>query len=95
MILWYTVGHWNSWFNAAIFISNRKLFPLQLILREILILNQQSDMMTGVHGSVDRSQIALTIKYATVMVSILPILFAYPYLQKHFVKGVMIGALKD
>lgn len=95
MVLWYAVGHWNSWFNAAIFINNRQLFPLQLILREILILNEQSDMMTGVSGSVNRAQIAQTIKYATVMVSILPILCVYPYLQKHFVKGVMIGAIKD
>jgi len=94
MVLFYGVGHWNAWFNAMIFLRKRELYPLQLILREILIANSVNDMMTGV-SDLDKEPIAETIKYATVMVATVPILFVYPFLQKYFVKGIMIGALKD
>lgn len=91
MVLYYGVGHWNSWFNAMVFLRKRELFPLQLILREILIQNSNSDT-TGM--AVDQVQASETIKYAVIMVATLPILFIYPFLQKYFVKGVMIGAVK-
>ncbi|MMZ56777.1 L-arabinose transport system permease protein AraQ [compost metagenome] len=94
MILWYAVGHWNSYFNALIYLRDRELFPLQLVLREILISNSTDNMMTGAATS-DRMDIGITIKYATIIVSTLPILVLYPFLQKYFVHGVMIGALKE
>jgi putative aldouronate transport system permease protein len=93
MILYYSVGHWNSWFNAMIFIRKRELFPLQLILREILIQNDTSNMSIGV-DAMDRESVAESIKYAIIIVATLPILTIYPFLQKYFVKGVMIGAVK-
>lgn len=94
MILWYAVGHWNSYFNALIYLRDRELFPLQLVLREILISNSTDNMMTGAATS-DRLDIGITIKYATIIVSTLPILVLYPFLQKYFVQGVLIGALKE
>jgi putative aldouronate transport system permease protein len=94
MLLFYGVYHWNSWFHAMIFIQDRELFPLQLILREILIANDTSDMMTGV-GSADAMPIGETIKYATIIIATVPILLLYPFLQKYFVKGVMIGGIKE
>ncbi len=93
MILFYGVGHWNSWFNAMIYLRTRDLFPLQLILREILIQNSTDSMMTGVGGG-DKMPVGETIKYATIIVATVPILCLYPFLQKYFVKGVMIGAIK-
>jgi putative aldouronate transport system permease protein len=93
MILFYGVGHWNSWFAAMIYLRKRELYPLQLILREILISSDINQMMTEV-GGMDREPVALTVKYATIVVATLPILCIYPFLQKYFVKGVMIGALK-
>jgi putative aldouronate transport system permease protein len=93
MVLFYGVGHWNSWFPAMIFLQDRELFPIQLILREILIANDTNSMMTNVSAG-DQMPIGETIKYATIIVSTLPILCLYPFLQKYFVKGVMIGAIK-
>ncbi len=93
MILFYGVYHWNSWFHAMIFLQNRDLFPLQLILREILIANDTSSMTSGV-STVDAMPIGETVKYATIVVATLPILLLYPFLQKYFVKGVMIGGIK-
>lgn len=92
--LYYTVAHWNSWFNASIYIRDRKLFPLQLVLREILIANDTSRMdMDASIG--DKAMIGETIKYAVIIVATLPVLVVYPFLQKYFVKGVMIGAVKE
>jgi putative aldouronate transport system permease protein len=93
MFLFYGVSHWNSWFSAMVYIRNRDLYPLQLILREILIANDTSTM-TGAGSIGDFEQIGLTIRYATVMVATVPILMIYPFLQKYFVKGIMIGAIK-
>jgi putative aldouronate transport system permease protein len=93
MVLFYGVGHWNSWFPAMIFLQDRELFPIQLILREILIANNTDSMMMNVTAG-DQMPIGETIKYATIIVSTLPILCLYPFLQKYFVKGVMIGAIK-
>lgn len=93
MLLYYGVAHWNTWFDAMIYIRKRSLYPLQLVLREILIINSTDSMMSDT-SIAERSSVSETIKYATIMVATLPILFAYPWLQKYFVKGVMIGALK-
>lgn len=93
MVLYYAVAHWNSWFNAMIFLKKRDLYPLQLILREVLIQNDTSSMTVGV-GSMDQESIGEAIKYAVIIVATLPILCVYPFLQKYFVKGVMIGAIK-
>lgn len=93
MVLFYGVGHWNEWFNASIYLTKRELFPLQLILREILIQNSTDSMMTDVGGA-DKALIGESVKYATIVVATLPILFVYPFLQKYFQKGFMIGSVK-
>lgn len=93
-VLFYAVGHWNAFFDAMIFLRDRQLYPLQLVLREILIVDDTSASMTGVLGG-DRYEIGETIKYATIIIATIPILLLYPFLQKHFVKGVMIGSLKE
>ncbi|OQB12673.1 MAG: L-arabinose transport system permease protein AraQ [Firmicutes bacterium ADurb.Bin193] len=94
MILYYGVGHWNSWFSAMIYLLRaRHLHPLQLVLREIILSNSTTDLMLS-EFDVERQDISETIKYAAIMVAILPIIAVYPFLQKYFVKGVMIGALK-
>lgn len=90
--LYYAVSHWNSWFNAMLFIRDRSHYPLQLILREILIQNDTTSMTAG--GAADEYLISETIQYATIVVATLPILTVYPFIQKYFVKGVMIGAVK-
>ncbi len=92
--LFYAVGHWNAFFSALIYLRDRTLYPLQLVLREILIANQVGDMTTGTLGG-DVEPIGETIKYATIIVATVPILFLYPFLQRYFVKGVMIGAIKE
>ncbi|MDQ0900660.1 carbohydrate ABC transporter permease [Paenibacillus sp. V4I7] len=94
MILWYAVGHWNSYFSALVYLRDREAYPLQLVLREILISNNTDSMMTG-SASDDKYAIGETIKYAAIIVSTLPIICLYPFLQKYFVKGVMIGAIKE
>ncbi|MEN6315101.1 MAG: carbohydrate ABC transporter permease [Clostridiaceae bacterium] len=93
MVLYYGVGHWNSWFNALIFLRKREMFPLQLILREILITNTTMDMSIGVDAG-DQELVGDLIKYAVIVIATVPILCLYPFLQKYFVKGIMIGALK-
>jgi putative aldouronate transport system permease protein len=94
MVLYYGVAHWNAWFNAMLFMRDRGLFPLQLILREILVMNSTESMMTETSVA-DQQAIGLSIKYATIMVATVPILLVYPFLQKYFVKGVMVGAVKE
>ncbi len=94
ILLFYAVGTWNAWFGAMIYLRNRELYPLQLVLREILITSSTENMTTGV-SSGDVMPIAETIKYATIIVATVPVLFVYPFLQKYFVKGVMIGAIKE
>ncbi|MDF2937469.1 MAG: sugar transporter permease [Paenibacillaceae bacterium] len=93
MILYYAVDKWNGWFYASVFIKSRELFPLQLVLREILISNSTDSMSTGASAA-DRHQIGETIKYATIVVATLPVLCIYPFVQRYFVKGVMVGSLK-
>jgi putative aldouronate transport system permease protein len=94
MFLFYGVSHWNAFFSALIYIHDRDLYPLQLVLREILISSSVQNMATDV-ASGDVLAIGETIKYATIIVATLPILAIYPYLQRYFVKGVLIGAIKE
>lgn len=92
--LYYSVGHWNSWFNASVYISKKTLYPLQLVMREILIANDTSTMLDDV-ALAEQAYISETIKYAVIVVSTVPILCLYPFLQRYFVSGVMIGAVKE
>ncbi|KRE64923.1 carbohydrate ABC transporter permease [Paenibacillus sp. Soil750] len=92
MLLYYGVGHWNSWFNAMIFLQERSLYPLQLVLRGIL-LQGETNANSGASDD-DAAMLAATLKYATIIVATVPILFVYPFLQKYFVKGALIGAVK-
>lgn len=94
MILYYAVGIWNSWFEASIYIKERTLFPLQLILREILIDNDTTSMTAGSGDASDLMSIAESVKYAVIVFATIPILCVYPFLQKYFVKGIMIGSVK-
>lgn len=93
LILYYAVYHWNAWFNAMIYITNRELHPLQVILREILLKNQNQDNLSTA-AMQNFESLSESIKYATIMVSVIPALCIYPFLQKYFTKGVMIGAVK-
>lgn len=96
MVLFYAVGMWNSWFNAAIFLNDRKYYPIQLILREILIQGDKGNMLQVANGISAQSQnmYRQLIQYTTIVIATVPILFVYPFLQKYFVKGVMVGSLK-
>lgn len=89
MVLYYGVANWNAWFNAMIYLSDANKIPLQLVLRNILIQNDLNEFQGE-----DTTTVAETIKYAIIVVSTLPILLFYPFLQKYFVKGVMIGSVK-
>lgn len=90
MVLFYGVGHWNGWFNALLYINDPEKIPLQLVLRQILLQND-----TGVNANAaDSMGLAENIKYATIIVATVPILCIYPFIQKYFVKGIMIGAVK-
>ena len=91
LVLYYAVGCWNSWFNAMLFIDDRTKYPLQLVLREILITSDTSSMTAGVS---DQEFVGETIKHAIIVISTVPILCVYPFLQKYFTKGVMIGSVK-
>lgn len=92
IILFYAVGYWNAWFEASIYLTDRSKYPLQVILREILIVNSTSGMTAGESGDIEA--IGESIKYVTIMVATVPILIVYPFVQKYFVKGAMIGAVK-
>lgn len=93
IMLYYTVAHWNAWFSAMLYLSDRRMFPLQLILREILIQNDTASMTMGVDAG-DRALISEIIKYSVIVVATAPVLCIYPFIQKYFEKGVMIGAVK-
>lgn len=93
LVLYYGVGHWNAWFNASIYLQTREKFPLQLVMRNILNATQVSDMV-GNTGMDETAQIVELIKYALIVVTTFPILLLYPFLQRYFVKGVMVGAIK-
>lgn len=98
MALFHAVNLWNQYFNALIYLSDREKFPLQLILREILVVNQmQLDQASGeeTESLVEQVRTAGLIKYAVIIISSLPLLIAYPFLQRFFVQGVLIGSIKE
>ena len=95
MALYYAVGHWNAFFNGLIYVTDAKFYPLQLILRDILISGQSVDPSTLDPESLElMREIARTIKYGVIIVSSLPVLCLYPFVQKYFIKGIMIGSVK-
>lgn len=95
LMLYYAVGHWNAYFDAFMYLSDRKLYPLQIILREILIANKiQADEIVDAETMAAKQGMADLLKYALIIVSSLPVIILYPFVKKHFLKGVMIGALK-
>lgn len=89
--LYYGVEHWNSYMRSLIYLRNRELFPLQIILREILLQNQNEALQSATDTTFAYAE---NLKYATIVVATVPILCVYPFLQRFFVKGVMIGAVK-
>lgn len=95
LTMFYAVGHWNSYFSAMIYLQDSKKFTLQVVLRNILIANQiDNDMMKDVDAMQKQEGLAQLLKYSLIVVASVPMLALYPFIQKHFVKGVMIGALK-
>jgi putative aldouronate transport system permease protein len=100
VFLYYLVGAWNSWFPAMVFLRERSKFPLQLMMREILIVNDTSAIQQGAAGGLTSGAFETTtayrelVKYTTIVIATLPIMCFYPFLQKYFVKGVYVGSLK-
>ncbi|MGG4130918.1 carbohydrate ABC transporter permease [Paenibacillus illinoisensis] len=100
MALFYGVGHWNSYFSAMIYLNDSAKYPLQLVLRQILVLQemsaQGSGMMDGSSASAlnNKAEVAALVRYAVIIVSTLPVIIIYPFLQRYFVQGVMIGSVK-
>ncbi len=95
ILLYYAVEVWNTWFDAMLYIRKKSLYPLQLVLREILINNNTTGMSGAAQsGGGDAETMAETVQYAVMMVATVPILVVYPFLQKYFVSGVMVGAVK-
>ena len=94
LTLFYAVGHWNSYFNALLYIPDIKKQPLQMFLVKLLVLEQDL-MAEGGADALELTLQAMQTKYATIIVVILPILCVYPFLQKYFTQGVMIGAIKE
>ena len=99
MVLYYGVGHWNSYFSALLYISDQDKYPLQLVLRNILITNQTALSQTAATAAAraalqEQQQLIDVMKYSLIIISSVPVLIMYPLVQKHFVKGVMIGSVK-
>lgn len=93
--LFYAVSHWNTYFNALLYLQDRALYPLQMILRSILIQNQiDPNMLLSEEDLIARQGLADLLKYSLIVVSTVPVLIIYPFVQKYFVKGVMIGSVK-
>lgn len=94
LVLYYAVDMWNSYFNALIYLNEDKKYPLQIILRNILLIGQTEQFGTNDVGMAEKIKMAEAVKYAVIVVSSLPMIILYQFVQKHFVKGVMIGAIK-
>lgn len=93
--LYYAIAHWNAYFNAFMYLSDQNLYPLQIFLRDILISNKVDASMVIIDdGAVAKEGLAELLKYSLIVVAMLPVMVIYPFVQKHFVKGVMIGAVK-
>lgn len=99
LVLYYGVGHWNSYFSALVYISDQDKYPLQLVLRNILITNETALSQTATTEAAraalrEKQQLIDVMKYSLIIISSIPVLVLYPFIQKHFVKGVMVGSLK-
>lgn len=96
LVLYYAVGHWNDYFSALLYINDRGLYPLQYILREILISSKIDQSVNGLDAAsiMKKLKDAGTMKYAIIIISTLPLMIVYPFIQKYFVKGIMLGAVK-
>ncbi|MDR1531736.1 MAG: carbohydrate ABC transporter permease [Clostridiales bacterium] len=94
MTLFYAVGHWNSYMNALLYLNDKKYYPIQSILRNMVVQGQMGSATMDAGGGSDFLAIDTTIKYAVIMVATLPIMLVYPFVQRYFVKGVMIGSIK-
>ena len=95
MVLFYAVGHWNSFFPALIYLRDAEMYPLQIVLRDILIQAEvQSQMMEDATAIEEQQRLGELIKYGAIIVASVPVLMLYPFLQKYFVRGIMIGAIK-
>ena len=95
LALFYAVNHWNSYFSALIYLKDQELFPLQLVLREILIQNSiDASMLVDIEDLVVREGLRELLKYSLIVVASVPVLILYPFVQKHFVKGITIGSVK-
>ena len=93
----YAVGYWNSWFPALIYLRDAEKYPLQLVLRQIVLQNQINDLISQQSGTTiedTTKMVSETVKYAVVMVATIPILCVYPFVQKYFVKGALVGSIK-
>ena len=94
LVLYYAVGIWNAYFDALIYIRDSDMHPLRIVLRNILLLGQTEQMGTNDAGMAEKVKMAEAVKYSAIVVSSIPMLLIYPFVQKYFVKGVMIGAVK-
>ncbi|MDO5022545.1 MAG: carbohydrate ABC transporter permease [Eubacteriales bacterium] len=95
LVLYYGVGHWNSYFNALLYLSRSAMHPLQIALRELLIINTvDPTLVTNVQAAAEKQGLVDLLKYSTIVVSSLPVLIIYPFVQKYFVSGVMLGSVK-
>ncbi|OQA47608.1 MAG: L-arabinose transport system permease protein AraQ [Chloroflexi bacterium ADurb.Bin325] len=93
--LFYAIGHWNQFFAALLYLTNKDLFPLQIILRNILISSQiEMDMIVDIKSMAAREALRELLKYALIVVASVPVLIIYPFVQKYFVKGIMLGSIK-
>jgi putative aldouronate transport system permease protein len=95
LALFYGVGHWNAYFNGLIYLYDQNLWPLQLVLRDILVQNQvDPGMLVDAREMAAKAQLREVLKYSLIVVATVPLLIVYPFVQKHFVKGVMLGSVK-
>ena len=95
LALWYAVGHWNSYFSAFLYLTDKNLYPLQIFLKEILVQSQiDTEVISDVAEALEMQNLKLLLKYAIIVVSTVPLFAFYPFVQKHFVKGVTIGSVK-
>jgi putative aldouronate transport system permease protein len=92
--LMYAIAQWNSYFDALIYLKDPGLYPLQIVLRNVLILNQSGSNSQNLAQQLDQQQLANVLKYALIVISSLPVLIIYPFVARHFTKGVMVGAVK-
>lgn len=95
LALYYGIGHWNTYFSALIYLKDPNLQPLQIALRELLVINKvDPTLVTNVQAIADMQGLTDLLKYAVIVVSSLPLMLIYPFVQKHFVKGIMVGSVK-